>query len=288
MNCASKFVTIRLSFQHYDCLIGIGGGIGFTPFMSILKDFMAAKRQLRSNGDAKSSGYLALFYGVCRNLNDVAWWSSLSTEPDFSDFVSSCSVAIGADPRFASVRDSKAPRPSNIISQSRKNPHTSIRLSNVDKRVSVNLGNASLGSDMSKGLLGITLFCTGASEEQILAAKAVAAPGVSVRPGRPLFEKIFKCVPVAVEVNHKPLMIHCAGTWTERFRNQVALACLCAAVTLSAIQLKMRQSLLPSPRVTISFSTRKYLGRSKGIICSRSSGCIFGSMGRLLNAEHVS
>ena len=217
INCSSKFVTMRLSFQHYDCLIGIGGGIGFTPFMSILKDFLAAKRHLRSNGDAKSSGYLALFYGVCRNLNDVAWWSSLSTEPDFSDFVSSCSVAIGADPRFASHRDSKAPRPSNQVPQSRKSPHTSIRLSNVGKRVSVNLATASLGSDMSKGLLGITLFCTGASEEQILAAKAVAAPGVSVRPGRPLFEKIFKCVLVDAEVNHRTFMIYCAGTSTERF-----------------------------------------------------------------------
>jgi hypothetical protein len=160
--------------------------------MSILKDFMAAKRLLRSNGDAKSSGYLALFYGVCRNINDVAWWSSLSTEPDFSDFVSSCSVAIGAE---TSIRNSKALSPSKAYHPVPLLPnasYSSVRPSNFDKRVNINPGNASLGSDMSQGLLGITLFCTGASQEQILAAKAVAAPGVSVRPGRPLFDKIFK------------------------------------------------------------------------------------------------
>jgi hypothetical protein len=47
-------------------------------------------------------------------------------------------------------------------------------------------------SDLKNGFLAISLFCTGANQEQLLAAKALAAPGVSVKPGRPRFDNIFR------------------------------------------------------------------------------------------------
>lgn len=151
--------------------------------MSILKDFLAEKRQLRSEGNLTSSSHLALFYGVCRNLDDVAWWSSLSNEPDFSDFVSSCSMAIG-DPTSKSggFRQSQLMRPSNA--------GFAVDATGVSRS---GLRRASVAMDLTNGFLGITLFCTGAKQEQITAAKALAAPGVSVRPGRPRFDNIFKC-----------------------------------------------------------------------------------------------
>ncbi len=152
--------------------------------MSILKDFLAEKRQRRAEGNLHSSSHLALFYGVCRNLDDVAWWSSLSNEPDFSDFVSSCSMAIG-DPtaKPGGFRQSQLIRPSNAGFASAD--ATAVSRSGLRR--------ASIAVDLTSGFLGITLFCTGAKQEQITAAKAIAAPGVSVRPGRPRFDNIFKC-----------------------------------------------------------------------------------------------
>jgi hypothetical protein len=38
----------------------------------------------------------------------------------------------------------------------------------------------------------VTLFCTGASADSIEKAKAMAPAGVSVRPGRPQLQKVFK------------------------------------------------------------------------------------------------
>lgn len=88
-------------YQHYDYLIGIGGGIGFTPFMSILKHFLSQKRgqaggpvDFNGNGVSRSTGNVALFYGVCRSFDDVAWWASLTCAPDFSSLVTSCSTLI--------------------------------------------------------------------------------------------------------------------------------------------------------------------------------------------------
>ena len=188
--------TLLCSYQHYDCLIGIGGGIGFTPFMSILKDFMAEKRRSRVAGDFESSGQRALFFGVCRNISDVAWWSSLASEPDFSDFVSSCSSAIevtGAGAMRQSGNgmwsiDAK-PQIRGIDAMRHRSP------SNIDgvRPASGQMKKATIVSDIQKGFLAITLFCTGANQEQLSAAKALAAPGVSVRPGRPRFDNIFKC-----------------------------------------------------------------------------------------------
>ncbi len=171
--------------------------------MSIMKDFLAEKRQQRSEGTLDSRSHLALFYGVCRSMNDVAWWSSLSSEPDFSDFVSSCSVVIG-DPAAKSpggIGASQVVRPSNaglpVASARPRSTSTSA------------IRRASMSVDMTKGLLGITLFCTGASQAQISAAKELAAPGVSVRPGRPRFDNIFKCALLSAAVIEPASLIFC-------------------------------------------------------------------------------
>jgi hypothetical protein len=146
--------------------------------MSILKDFMAEKRRSLVSGKAESSGQCALFFGVCRNINDVAWWSSLASEPDFSDFVSSCSSAIDASAAGGS-------RPFRNIDAPDLLRVTSVQTQGTIKR-------STIASDMQQGFLAITLFCTGANQEQISAAKALAAPGVTVRPGRPRFDNIFR------------------------------------------------------------------------------------------------
>jgi hypothetical protein len=100
-------VTFCRSYQNYDYLIGIGGGIGFTPFMSILKDFLNKKHEEWDAEDGRtqpggvfgSRQNVALFYGICRSFDDVAWWSSLTCEPNFSALVQSCSVLINAGKR---------------------------------------------------------------------------------------------------------------------------------------------------------------------------------------------
>jgi hypothetical protein len=170
---ASHF-TLRCSYQQYDYLIGIGGGIGFTPFMSILKDFLREKRARRllsiaAKADAaspESRNNVALFYGVCKSFDDVAWWSSLTCEPDFSSFVSSCSAVIDRQ---------------QVAAAQFTNP-----------ALSVVIPSQELGQDVSEGRLAVTLFCTGASAEKLVTAQAMAPPGVAVRPGRPHFDGIFK------------------------------------------------------------------------------------------------
>jgi hypothetical protein len=170
---ASHF-TLRCSYQQYDYLIGIGGGIGFTPFMSILKDFLREKRARRllsspaqaDAGSSESRNNVALFYGVCKSFDDVAWWSSLTCEPDFSSFVSSCSAVI--DRQQVAAAQSTTPALSLVIP------------------------SQELGQDVSEGRLAVTLFCTGASAEKLVTAQAMAPPGVAVRPGRPHFDGIFK------------------------------------------------------------------------------------------------
>ncbi len=99
--CSRSHLFAAGRYQHYDYLIGIGGGIGFTPFMSILKHFLSKKRErawaggdFSSKSGSGAQNNVALFYGVCRSFDDVAWWSSLTCEPDFSNLVTSCSVLI--------------------------------------------------------------------------------------------------------------------------------------------------------------------------------------------------
>jgi len=213
-------VTLHRSYQHYDCLVGIGGGIGFTPFMSILKDFMAEKRRVATETEksrgSESRGHTALFYGVCRcvclsaclcfciwawlyfsalalvgmcylygfcrSFEDVAWWSSLTSEPDFSEFVSSCSMAIAGAPQQQLL--AADPLKGSPLQQTNS--------------------SAKFRQDLSEGRLAVTLFCTGANKDHVSTAKAMAPPGVSVRPGRPHFDKIFKCVRACVG---------CGGYW---------------------------------------------------------------------------
>jgi hypothetical protein len=69
--------------------------------MSILKHFINKKREDAWGGGETSDkvassarGNVALFYGVCRSIDDVAWWTSLTCEPDFSMLVTSCSTLI--------------------------------------------------------------------------------------------------------------------------------------------------------------------------------------------------
>jgi len=178
--------------------------------MSILKDFLNQKHEdwrtedsTSRQGGVGSRDNVALFYGICRSFDDVAWWSSLTCEPNFAALVQSCSVLINDGKRRVRFDGLNLPLLFElarfggiILARQVISPTLSGRASlsasgqfpkHNDKKVELS-GNHS----PTKGRLAVTLFCTGASAGKVEQARALAPDGVSVRPGRPQFDTIFK------------------------------------------------------------------------------------------------
>jgi hypothetical protein len=178
--------------------------------MSILKDFLNQKQEWHTEDSSSRQGgvgsrhNVALFYGICRSFDDVAWWSSLTCEPNFSALVQSCSVLINDGKQ--SVRFDGLNLPllfelarfgGIILAQQVISPTLSGRAAlsasggqfpkPQDKKVELSGVHSP-----TKGRLAVTLFCTGASAAKVEQARALAPDGVSVRPGRPQFDTIFK------------------------------------------------------------------------------------------------